>query len=193
MRYQTRGFLAITALIAALWAPHTAVAQTDGTFLEVFDGNGPFPNPFRDSPALYKCDEIKDDDQTQGDAACGKNEDGSVAGENYADGDFTIVFDDANSDEATSGSWSFSPNNNESKVPTFLLLKAGRKYAAYDIAGLTSGDWATNKLGNKGISHLSFFNGNDGDTSIPVPATLGLLGAGLIGLGLLARRGRART
>jgi len=53
-------------------------------------------------------------------------------------------------------------------------------------AGLLDGD------PEKPMNFVAAPNSRDG-TPVPAPATLGLLGAGLIGLGLVARRGRSRT
>lgn len=47
----------------------------------------------------------------------------------------------------------------------------------------TSGDWSTL---SGGLSHLSFYD--TATSSVPEPGTLGLIGAGLLGLGLIRRR-----
>jgi hypothetical protein len=95
---------------------------------------------------------------------------------------------------------------------SFLTVKAANSFVLYDIAGLTTGtvdysaghDCGTGPClttGNGGqvpdISHVDFWSANTpgpgpgpGPGPVPEPATLALLGAGLIGLGIMRRRGR---
>ncbi len=113
----------------------------------------------------------------------------------------------------STGDWSYSPTGADPGI-RFWAAKAGRDFKLFwevsdaDAAGVcagqgdfgttgligacldaamvvTSGSWSTPGL--KALSHLSFY-----DTAPPVkvaePATLGLLGLGLLGIGFARRR-----
>lgn len=65
-----------------------------------------------------------------------------------------------------------------------IVLKAGSGFASFELeSGDLDGDWIT----RQGLSHASLY-GIVGDTTVPEPGTLGLLGLGLLGLGLARRR-----
>lgn len=88
-----------------------------------------------------------------------------------------------------------SENNNTSQqsgVYEYILGKYdGPNYGSlvwYNIDGFTGDITLPTTAGGYGLSHMSFFN--NPSTQVPLPATLLLFGLGLVGLGLLARRGR---
>jgi hypothetical protein len=69
-------------------------------------------------------------------------------------------------------------------------LKAGDGFSIFSVDG-SSGFWSTAEtLGGKGISHVSIFEGQGGTITpgggggaqVPEPATIFLLGSGLLGI-----------
>jgi hypothetical protein len=80
---------------------------------------------------------------------------------------------------------------NDGSSVDFFTLKAGSGYVMLSVDG-SSGTWSTSGyLGGKGISHISIFEGGGGNITypgsggsaqVPEPATIFLLGSGLLGL-----------
>jgi hypothetical protein len=169
----------------------TAATVTDGTLVQSVSGaNDPFPNDYRQSPSLYKCDDIPDSKSvaSKDDVVC-TDEAGTAVG-NYADA-FEIVFthfkEEDGEFEAVGGTWTFTPSAGL-LFPHYMALKTGAGYEVWDISGLLTGFWTTEGgLENKGISHISFWN--TGDTPvIPLPAAGWLLLAGVGGLVAMRRK-----
>lgn len=80
----------------------------------------------------------------------------------------------------------------------YITVKAATGYVLYELAGngAQSGIFTTEALRNRGgqipgMSHISFWISRS-DVEVPEPATLGLIGAGLLGLGMTMRRRKTR-
>jgi len=109
------------------------------------------------------------------------------ASETSNDG-LTVSYD---GDDSKIGSW-----DTGNVFVEFFSVKAGSGtngkpggFAFYWLGegGATFGNWNTDELGNKGLSHLSVWNSTPSNP-VPEPATMLLFGIGLIGLTGVNRR-----
>jgi hypothetical protein len=96
--------------------------------------------------------------------------------------------DDPSVDKLSSGTWESSLLGVD-----YVTVKAGRKFSVFSVDHLGSGEWntfdITNKKGiPKDLSHISFWSKSTPPTppgdgaQVPEPATIFLLGSGLLGL-----------
>lgn len=139
----------------------------------------------------------------EGNIGNGQNDDflnggGATAG--WIDiGDGTFQQLSVDQDKNSSGTFSF----NSSLWTGFETLAIGFKFGTgnqpdewfvYELQHLvSSGSWTfMNTFGKgEGLSHVEVYGGTRTTTSVPEPATLSMLGLGLLGLGFAARRRKA--
>mgnify|MGYP002621903061 CR=1 FL=1 len=167
----------------------SASAAGAATLLGVYEGNDPFPNNLVlpqyqiDTPALYKCDDVDEKNPScVNDYASG-----------YDDGTFNVYFD-----SAKSGSWTWTATLGveDPVAPHYMVVKAGSGkngkeggWAVYKLAigEIFGGLWDTSALGDKDVSHISFYNTGVPEV-VPVPAAGLMLITALGGFFAMRRR-----
>jgi hypothetical protein len=96
-----------------------------------------------------------------------------------------------------SGTWSFDASFWDDYGMGAIAFKFGTgnkpdEWFVYQLVdGVTSGNWQFVNVGGTGggLSHINLY-GIPGETGVPAPAPVTLLGVGLLGLGLVGRRRR---
>lgn len=86
------------------------------------------------------------------------------------------------------GTWFVNPGALSAYEEFIIVLKAGEQWAGFlfDNQNADNGTWSF--PGSPGLSHLSLYVRGEAETEVPEPATLGLLGFGLVGVYAAARR-----
>jgi hypothetical protein len=104
---------------------------------------------------------------------------------------FTINID--NADRDNSGDWSFNVDNDWNKgYPNYFSLKAGNGFELWYTTQFDEVAWDTSGLGNKELSHISFWTAEENNTNpVPEPGTLALVGLGLAGIAGYRRKRRS--
>ncbi len=112
------------------------------------------------------------------------DEKGTIEYETISDVDWIVSPDDAWPD--STGTWFFSSSVWSTFEDVMIVVKTGPAFSGYlmnNSLQYTSGTWDS---GAKDLSHLTLYA--RGETPIPEPGTLLLLGAGLMGIAALGSK-----
>lgn len=184
---------ALLAVLLLLGAPGTVLAlsfNNSGQYMFTVSGNDP-SNPSADLSSFEAMIEAWFVDQgnpTDVDLDFYAKVDAPATSTTEGTGDLTLTF----GDEAKSGEWFAGVEI------AFYSVKAGNQYALYWVdPASSSGTWSTEDLfvgrGNHPeLSHLSAWVNAGATVHTPEPATLMLLGSGLLGVAAFGRRRRGR-
>lgn len=84
---------------------------------------------------------------------------------------------------SNSGTWSLPGYSVQ-----YMAVKTSNQFVIYNVGGVSGGSWNTSLLGNKELSHLSFFGAQQ--IAVPEPGAWALLILGFGALGATLRRRR---
>ncbi|MBL8705155.1 MAG: hypothetical protein JNM30_09940 [Rhodospirillales bacterium] len=86
-------------------------------------------------------------------------------------------------------SWDYTPGASDPEIHFFTIKQGNSHYLFYDLTSpITSFTIDLDTLGYNSLSHITWFDTGSTTTSVPGPNALALLGLGLLGLGVAARR-----
>jgi len=185
--FKALGLVASLGLAGAAFAPTaSAVEMTCGQFTlgdatqcaGPFAGNDPYPGSVDLFGTIWSAID-KDDaaDVTVGtDVDTGNPESwffwSAAAGQSPSD--------------ARAGTWTLDPAIWTLFDQLAIALKAGNEFSVFVLeAGDISGIWSTTQ---NGLSHASLYGFSDDGQQVPEPATLLLLGLGVLAIGIATRR-----
>jgi hypothetical protein len=85
--------------------------------------------------------------------------------------------------------WTYTPGASDPEIHYFTI-KQGNSYTLfYDLTSpITSFTLDLDTIGYNSLSHITWFDTGSTQTNVPGPNALALLGLGLLGLGMAARR-----
>lgn len=101
--------------------------------------------------------------------------------------EFTLTFDSS----THVLSWTYTAGANDPEIHYFTIKQGNSYNLWYDLVNpITSFSIDLDTIGYNSYSHVTWFDTGSTTTNVPVPGVLGLLGAGLMALGIAARRRR---
>ncbi len=88
-------------------------------------------------------------------------------------------------------SWSYTPGANDPEIHYFTVKQGNSYNLWYDLTSqITNFSIDLDDIGYNGYSHVTWFGAGNPNTAVPSPNGLALLGLGLVGVGIAARRRR---
>jgi hypothetical protein len=187
MKTSVKRLALATGLVMALSASTASAA----TLIATIDGNdcsGVFGQGFGNCaiPSQY------DPDMSPIIAKFNFNDDGTVSSQELNQALFPTIDGSEFSFDGPAMTWTYNRGAGD-PVITFFVAKGGDAFNLFQADDELSDNWWTplNNGGNPaGLSHLSFYDTDGGDTDVPEPLSVALLGIGLLGAALAQRMRR---